>query len=346
VQQASQDLTDGDGSVDQLLGHAVKRLGQASGLDPSLEGLVKQVEEARLSLQDAGYRLSRYRDGLQFEPHRAEAIEDRLALITRLKRKYGEDEAGIAARGATLKAELDSMNDEEAWLDSLTGDVDRAGAATLAAGKMLRAWRADAARKLEKGVGLELSALGMPRARLHVRMEAIIDPVGGLLDDEDGHAVGIAEKGIDRVEFFLEANPGEEARPLARVASGGELSRIMLALKAVLRSADPLPILIFDEVDAGIGGRVATEVGKRLHEIAGGRQVFVITHLPMIACQADHHFRVVKSIEKGRTATNVTAISGREREKELARMLAGSNEAPEALQAARALLDQARKGSR
>jgi DNA repair protein RecN (Recombination protein N) len=193
-------------------------------------------------------------------------------------------------------------------------------------------------------VALEFSSLGMTKATLQVRMEPLPDTKEGLLDG--GVPVAVGEKGIDRIEFFLAANPGEEPRPLAKVASGGELSRIMLALKTVLRSADPVPILIFDEVDAGIGGRVASEVGKRVHEIAAGRQVFVITHLPMIACQADQHFRVVKSIERGRTVTQVSAVTGREREEELARMLSGNEEKPEALKAARALLQEARKGSR
>lgn len=340
VGQASDDLSEGDASIEVRVGHAARMLVQAAALDPALEPVARALEEALVGLQEAGRELARYRERLSFEPDRAEWIETRLSLIERLRRRYGGSEAEIVERGAALRAELEGMADEAAELAALDRTVEEAGRAALEAGRALSTWRDTAARRLEKGVRLELGALGMARAGLQVRME-IQEEAGGI--PEGDRQVALAEKGIDRVEFFLEANPGEEPRPLARVASGGELSRVMLALKAVLRAADPLPILVFDEVDAGIGGRVAAEVGERLKEIARGRQVFVITHLPMIACHGDRHFRVVKSVRKGRTVLAVEEVTGRDREEELARMLAGAEVGPEAIRAARALLEEARK---
>jgi DNA repair protein RecN (Recombination protein N) len=341
VAGALDDLEEGDAAIETRLGQAVKRLTQAAALDPRLEAPARQIGEALVALEEAARDLARYRDGLHVEPGRAEWIEERLQLLSTLRRKYGNGDVDLIARRAALAAELDGLADETQARAALEAETAKTAAEVVAAGRALREWREAAAAKLVRGVRHELDALGMKEARLHVRQEPVPADAGL---DVDGVRLEPGEKGFERVEFFLEANPGEEPRPLAKTASGGELSRVMLGLKAVLRAVDPLPILLFDEVDAGIGGRVATEVGIRLHEIAAGRQVFVITHLPMIAARGDRHFRVEKRVEKGRTVTRVEPLSAREREAELARMLAGGAGGDEARKTAKALLEDARKG--
>ncbi len=343
VGDALSELSDNDEAAEARMGRAARRLAQGAALDPGLEPIVRTIDEALVGLQDAARELARYQDRLQFEPDRAEFIETRLALLRRLRKKFNRDAAGLLEHVAVLRKERESLVDEAAAAGALEKEMARAAGGLLEAGAKLRTWREAAARKLEKGVGLELSSLGMPKARFSVKIEDA-SGVDAFRNGQHGSLPG--ERGLEQVEFFLEANPGEGARPLARTASGGELSRIMLALKAVLQTADPQPILVFDEVDAGIGGRVASQVGDRLKEISAGRQLFVITHLPMIACHADTHFQVSKQVLRGRTVTTVQPLTDRQREEELARMLAGAESGEEAVHAARALLAGARKGSR
>lgn len=340
------DLAEGDAPMLSRLGHAARQLAQAAQIDPSLGEAAAVLEEARVALTEQARLLAGYREGLQFDPDRAEWIENRLAVIGRLKKKHGGTEAEIVARGVALATELAGLADEGVLLERLGQEAARAAHRMLARGRELTTWRRDVADRLLKAAGLELASLGMGKAALTARfapLAGVPAAVGGDPDAERAAADAAGERGLDQVEFFLAANPGEEARPLARVASGGELSRVMLAMKTVLRGVDPMPILLFDEVDAGIGGAVASAVGERLAELAVGRQLLVITHLPMVASQADHHFRVQKSVKKGRTVTEVRRLEPDEREEELARMLAGAQAGAEAREAARALLAGGRK---
>jgi DNA repair protein RecN (Recombination protein N) len=343
VAGALEELDEGEPSIEDRLGDIARRLTQAGGLDPRLVPMAEGIERGLVELQDAVRDLAHYRDDLTFEPDRAAQVEERLVLIARLRKVHGTDEAGLVEKAATLRRDIDALSDETRTRAALEAERAAAGTALAAAGRDLKSWRSAVAERLVRGVGHELATLGMKGAVVSVRMTPIESATGV---EVDGRRLEPSEKGFEAVEFDLAANPGEEPRPLARVASGGELSRVMLALKAVLRAVDPLPILLFDEVDSGIGGRVATEVGQRLKEIAAGRQVLVITHLPMIAAPADRHFRVSKEVRRGRTVTSIEALGTKEREAELARMMAGAESPDEARRTARALLDGARRGHR
>lgn len=316
-------------AVASRLARAARVLQDLARLDPEFGKPVDAVEGARAHVEDALAGVRDLRERLAVEPGRLEAVDERLDALTRLKRKYGEtEEAMLAFRdGAARELERLGRHDEilaqsERTLGDLRGELQ-------AAADALAERRAAAARRLAGEVQREIRALGMERAVF----EIALDRLG--FDD-------ISPRGLDRVEFRLGTNPGEAVKPLARVASGGELSRVMLAVKAVLAKADRVPTMIFDEVDAGIGGRVAGVVAQKLAGAAEGRQVLCVTHLPPIAARAHHHVRVEKRVRAGRTRVGVATLSGEERVEEIARMLAGEVVTETARGHARELLGTAR----
>ncbi len=311
------------------LARATRLLGDLGRLDPSLAAPVAALEAAAAHLEEAVLAVRRLRAEGEAEPGRLAAVDERLDALARLKRKYGDTEEAMLAFRAGAAQELDQLERHE---EVLAGEerrlAEQQGELLAAAGALGEARRA-AAGRLAALVERELRALGMERARLEIALET---------------APEVSARGLERVEFRFSANPGEEPRPLARIASGGELSRTMLAVQAVLAAADRVPTLVFDEVDAGIGGRVAAAVGEKLAAVARGRQVLCVTHLAQIAARADHHLRVVKAVRGGRTRVAVDALSGAARVEEIARMLAGQALTPAALRHARELLEPARRG--
>jgi DNA repair protein RecN (Recombination protein N) len=268
------------------------------------------VREARVLAEDAAGALRRYADGISDDPERLAEVEDRLHLIQKLARKHGATCAEILAKGQALAAELAEVAGAETQSATLRAELDAARADAAKIAKALTAERRKAGARLEQAAGEALAELGMGGARLGVSIET----------DETADA---GARGWDRIELQLASNKGEEARPLAKIASGGELSRIMLALKLALRGADPVATYVFDEVDTGIGGAVAEVVGRQIRRVADGRQVICVTHLPQIAALADAHFRVEKFEKDARTETAVERLSAAERREEIARMLGG-----------------------
>jgi DNA repair protein RecN (Recombination protein N) len=287
-------------------------------IDSTLEPVQELLDSGRAQIEEAARAVSAYAERVEIDPVRLEAIGDRLDLIQKLKRKYGSTIAEIVAFGGKAAGELSKIErsgeERERLRKEISGLRDHI---TTRAGELTKK-RTVAAKDLEKRVEAELGHLGMKRTTFQVR---ITQEHG--IDTNDG--LKITAQGADRVEFLISPNPGEEPRPLARIASGGELSRIMLALKTILAEGDPIPTLVFDEVDAGIGGAVADEVGRKLRKIAGRRQVFCITHLPQIACMATSHFGVAKSVRRDRTSTEVRLLEPQERVDEIARMLGGKS---------------------
>jgi DNA repair protein RecN (Recombination protein N) len=253
---------------------------------------------------------------VELDPQRLESIGDRLDLIQKLKKKYGSSIREINDFGARAAAGLARMEQSTEEIEKLKSEIQAVKFGLTEKAKELTKKRSAAARELEKKVETELGHLGMKRSQFAVKVG---QEAGG--DTLDGLKLG--PRGADRVEFLISPNPGEELRPLAKIASGGELSRIMLALKTILVEGDPIPTLVFDEVDAGIGGAVADEVGKKLRRIATRRQVFCITHLAQIASMATSHYGVAKAVRKDRTSTEVRLLEDRERVDEIARMLGG-----------------------
>ncbi len=315
-------LYDGDDSAVERLDAAGRELDRLVPLDDRLGDAARAVGEARVLVEDAAARVRAYADRLEGEPGRLEEIDDRLALIGRLKRKHGGEVADVLARAAALRRELEAIEGAEDRRAELDAVRERAARAAAARAAELTRVRREAAAKLAREVGAALAELGMGAATLAVAVEPR----------------EIGPSGADRVELMLCANRGEEPKALSKVASGGELSRIMLALKLVLRRADPVATYVFDEVDAGIGGGTAEVVGQKIRAVAAHRQVLCVTHLPQIAALADRHFRVSKAEAEGRTETAVVALSAAARRDELARMLGGLTITAEARAHAEAML--------
>jgi len=307
-----------------LLGQAAQALTRLARIDPTLDPQRQQIEELSYQLSDLAREVRRYRDRVEFNPGRLAEVEERLELIHNLKRKYGDSIEEIIAFGERAQAELDSITHAEERIAELEREEERLLRAIGEVGQRLSASRREAGERLAAAVERELDDLRMEHARFRVDLQ--------WQDAADGACVGerriaFDATGLDRVEFLISANPGEPLRPLARVASGGETARLMLALKAVLSRADETPTLIFDEIDVGIGGRVGAVVGRKLWGLvradgaAEGHQVLCVTHLPQLAAYGDVHFHVSKAVEGERTLTHVRQLTGAERVRELAAML-------------------------
>ncbi|HOX33775.1 MAG TPA: DNA repair protein RecN [Spirochaetales bacterium] len=299
-----------------VLRRARAGLEAALAIDPSLSDLARRADDAFYELEDVADSLRRYQEGLRFSPERLEEVESRLADLHKLKKKYGSTIEGILARFEEDRLRLDRL---EHWEED-RGEAERRIAEMegrlLAEALAISEKRKAAAAELQSGIEAIVRTLGMPKARFLARIAR---------KELDGGKPVVGPHGVDEVEFLIAPNPGEPAKPLARIASGGELSRVALAAKTVLAGADAVGTLIFDEVDAGIGGEVAVAVGEHLKALGRSRQVLCITHLASIAVRADNHYRVDKEISGGRTSTRVSRMEGRARAEEIARMLAGDS---------------------
>ena len=313
---ADEALYSADNSVLSGLKKAVTGLREIAAIDSRLAPALELCEAGRAQIEEVAREMSAYADRVEFDPDRLEQIGDRLDLIQKLKKKYGATIEEIIEFGATASAGLDRMERSAEEIERLTKEAQSIKSGLTARAQELTKKRGAAARELEKKIEAELSHLGMKKTTFIVK---IVQEPGD--DTLDGHKLG--PRGADRVEFLISPNLGEDPKPLAKIASGGELSRIMLALKTILVEGDSIPTLVFDEVDAGIGGAVAEEVGKRLKRVAAGRQVFCITHLPQIASMATSHYGVSKSVKKDRTSTEVRLLEEKERVDEIARMRGG-----------------------
>lgn len=312
---------------------AADALRRVAAYEPELEHAVALLETAGVHLDEAARALRGRLDDQGHDPGEAEAVERRAALLADLKRKYGDTVEDILAYRDRARAELERLSGAEERAVALENEIRDVEAHLAELAGALSAARAEAGAELAAAVARELGDLAMT-AQVAVSIRQEEDPDGL---ECNGRRLKIGPHGVDTVEILLSANPGEPPRPLQRVASGGELSRVMLALKRVAGRRDSVPTLIFDEIDAGIGGRTATAVAEKLADIAADHQVLCVTHLPQIAAVADRHFVVEKAVEGGRTVTRVEAVEGDDREREIARMLAGAEEAVD-LAHARALL--------
>jgi DNA repair protein RecN (Recombination protein N) len=337
-------LYDDERSAAARLRRAGTLLRELAGYDPELGAPAEALGEAEAYLEEAIGRARAMRDRAPFEPDRLAEIDERLDAITRLKRKYGETAEAVGGYRAQIAATLDRLERHDEVVTDLEGRLARAEEAAGQAALQLADARTTAAGRLERQVQKELRGLGMEHARFRIALRRESAGEGDLAAGPVRWRVG--RRGVDQVEMAFSANPGEDLRPLAKVVSGGELSRTMLAVRAVLSAAGEVPTMVFDEVDAGIGGRVAEVVGQKLGQIAGGRQVLCVTHLAPIAVYADHHLRVDKTASRTATRTTVTALDGAARVEELARMLGGERVTEATRRAARELLRAARREGR
>jgi DNA repair protein RecN (Recombination protein N) len=337
---AYRDLYDDPASAVERAGRAASLLRDLVRLDPRVQPTVQALDTALVHLDETARALRSYRDGVVFDPPRLEAIERRVEEIGRLKRKYGETAEAILAHRARLESDLEGLSRAGEDEGRLAERVDRLRTELTTRATDLAERREQAVTRLETAVMTELGALDLETAAFRVRLGRERAAAGEMAVGPEGWRLG--PKGVDQAEFLFSANTGEDVRPLARIASGGELSRTMLALKVVLAATDAVPVLIFDEVDVGIGGKTADTVGKKLRQVARTRQVLCVTHLPQIAAYADQHFRVEKREEDGRTATTVGVLVKNDRVREVARMLGGESVTDTSLQHALELITQAR----
>lgn len=296
-----------EGSCMEGLSKIITKVREMASIDQSVSDILNMLESALPLIEDAAISLREYKDKYDIEPERLAEIEERLELIKKLERKYGEGIETILKYRDGAEKELKELEFTDERLESLEAEIRTKEEMLLSAAHTLSEKRKKVAKKIEEFVKNELKelAFGYPDFIIDIKEDVI------------------TSHGIDRVEFLFSANPGEPPKPLIKIASGGELSRVMLALKTILADVDDIPILIFDEVDAGIGGRTAESVGKKLKAISNKHQVLCTTHLPQIASMGDFHLRIEKSEIDERVYVEVKELSGRERLDEIARMLSG-----------------------
>ena len=327
-------------SAMDLIGQVSRDLSQLEQLDPSLRENLESADALMHQVDELARALRSYRDEIEYSPDRLHELEERLDLINRLRRKYGSTIDEILAFGEEASQELQTLDHREERLEELRArEVELRRQAGRLAGQLSEA-RQHAARSLADAIQEEAAGLGFGHTEVLVDIRQS--------DSEDGVPVGTAdgspyptpsaggeytkrlavnETGVDSVEFLISLNPGEPPRPLARIASGGEASRLMLAVKSILSTADQIPILVFDEIDAGIGGRVGSVLGQKLWGLSRDHLVLCVTHLPQIACYADHHARVAKVATHDRTVTSVDVLDGEARVTELSQMLGSNSDA-------------------
>jgi len=306
-----------------LVAAARRDLEGVAGHDPVLDALTTRLAEASYQLSDIAADVAGYLDHLEADPARLAVVQERVAKLSGLTKRYGATIADVLAWADEARARLAALGDDESLVVALGERRDAVLQRLRVAATELSTLRSSAAARLESAVGHELAGLAMPHAGLTVALSRRDDPHGILVD---GSSVAFGPSGVDEVEFQLVAHEGAPARPLHRGASGGELSRVMLALEIVLAGADPVPTFVFDEVDAGVGGRAAVEVGRRLASLATGAQVLVVTHLPQVAAFADRHVVVAKPDRGVVTSSAVALAEGADRLRELSRMLGGQED--------------------
>ena len=320
-------LYEGDEAALPALGIVWRKVGDLASLDARFAPYLDAREAVKSQLEDLAFFLRSYAAGIDASPSRLQDIEDRLAALERLKKKHGPSLDEVLASAERLRRDLHDIEHAAERTVELDQALSAARDAYLVAARRLSSARREAAPDFSKRLERALADLAMTRTRCEVRMT---DPA---------NETGWSERGLETGEFFISPNPGEDLRPLARIASGGELSRIMLALKTLASTDAPGKTLIFDEVDAGIGGAVADVVGRRLQALSDRFQVLCITHLPQIAAYGSSHFLISKSVRKDRTMTGVARLAGPDREQEMARMIGGADISATVLASAREMLE-------
>ena len=315
-------LYDGDDNAVSFAQNAQYYAERASRMASELEATVDSIKEASFLLSDAAETLSDFRESLDFSPEEYDALETRVALLDRLSRKYHRDEEGLIALLEESRSRLDDIEYSEDRIEKLRRSLDAQRQVCLEKGRALSEARRTASRELEKRIVRELKELNMPSVRFKVEFSPVESDTGFTSD------------GVDEVRFLMSANAGEDLGRISRIASGGELSRIMLALKNVFAEHDPVQTMIFDEIDTGVSGIAAQRVAEKLYSVSKDRQVMCVTHLPQIAAMADREYLVSKSEANGRTFTQVTLLDAEGRRNEIARLYGGDRITPTTLSAA------------
>ncbi|MFH8765887.1 DNA repair protein RecN [Streptomyces althioticus] len=322
-----------------LVAGAQRALEAVRAHDPALAALTDRIGEIGILLRDVAGELAGYADDLDADPLRLAAVEERRAALTALTRKYGEDVAEVLAWAESSAARLTELEGDDERIGELTAERDALRSELGALAQELSEARTEAAERFAAAVTEELASLAMPHARVSFDIRQTEDPDGV---EVNGRTVAYGPSGVDEVELLLAPHPGAPPRPIAKGASGGELSRVMLAVEVVFAGTDPVPTYLFDEVDAGVGGKAAVEIGRRLARLAKKAQVVVVTHLPQVAAFADRQLLVEKTNDGSVTRSGVKVLEGEDRVRELSRMLAGQEDSETARAHAEELLAAAR----
>lgn len=321
LSQAALDLlAENDTSVLTEAGIVGRTLTELQRIDPAADSLVALHEQATANLRELQSELSRYADRVEVDPTRLAELEERMNLLQSLKRKYGPTLTDVMKYGDEAKQKLQTLESRDVELARLNAELASLDAELARVGGLLTAKRKKVIPKLGKAASAQLADLGFKQSRFDVQLTS----VGA---EESGQNTTRSTSGLDSIEFQFAPNPGEPARALRAIASSGELARVMLALKTVLAAEDEVPVLVFDEVDANVGGETAVAVGQKMQQIAIKRQVLCITHLPQVAASADAHFVVSKEVRDGRTLSEIHLLDRKSRVAELARMLGGQGDA-------------------
>ncbi len=337
IEQIKEILYDGEGSVCEKASVAEGILAPLIGLDERFQAWSKECNAIRISAEEIAGRLQSYGSGIDFNPARLEEIRERLGQLTLLKKKYGGSLEEVLKFWQHAKEELDRIGSMSEEITRYESSVEEERCRLSAACKALSLKRQEAAVRLQRSTMESLEELGLKNGVFQIHVSQKKDSEGAV--EIDGDRFAASASGIDNVEFFIALNPGEDPKPLSQVASGGEISRIMLALKTVLAETDDIPILVFDEIDSGISGRIAWVVGHRLKDVASKHQVICITHLPQIASMGDIHFSVEKSVSGDRSVTTIRPLNREDRVLEIAKLLGGEKVTESSLQSARELLE-------
>jgi DNA repair protein RecN (Recombination protein N) len=324
-QAALNALSESDDSLLTQSGAVGRVLAELHRVDAGSAQLVELHSQANATLRELQNELSRYADKVDIDPPRLAELEERLNLLHTLKRKYGGSLAEVIEAGEEAKRKLLSLESRDAELARLNGELQKIDAEILSAGKKLSAVRKKVIPALAKAVSKQLADLGFKQSKFDIEQKLRSERLeaGGA----NSRVSVPSASGLDEIEFQFAPNPGEPAKPLRAIASSGEMARVMLALKTVLAAEDEIPVLVFDEVDANVGGETANAVGEKMKQIAAKRQVLCITHLPQVAASADAHYVVTKQLRNGRTISEITLLDKKERVTELARMLGGQSDA-------------------
>lgn len=335
AQRAEHALYSAEDSVQEQLASAISMVKELAELDNTVEHVYQDLQNALIAVEEAGNSMQVYQKSVRLDPERMSEVQQRLDQVIKLQQKYGGNFSSVAKKLQEIDNELATLAAQDRRLKELDKLIVTAKVALVKLVKPLSEKRVQSAQILAERVEKQLFDLAMPKARFKVDFSAINDNNEGssvMWVDETGHAHAIAPWGMENAHFLLSANAGEELRSLERVASGGELSRIMLALKDVLASAFAIPTIVFDEIDAGVAGAAAATVAQKLRSIVSqtdsASQIICISHTPQVAAEADHHFHVEKQTRDGRTSTQVITLTKEQRILELSRMLAG-NQSPE-----------------
>ncbi|GAB5410080.1 MAG: DNA repair protein RecN [Balneolaceae bacterium] len=320
----------------QLLNSLKLNLEDLARIEPEFESYLEEINAARVSINEAVQFAERYRNGIEFNPKRLEKLRQRQTELNRLQKKYQRDIQSLISYLGDIQRELSLADNFDLEIEKLEKLISDQGKELTNSAKKLHLERINIGKRLSSSIEEELSKLGIPHAKLSVRVDWIEKDSGWI--EVDGIRVDCEDYGCDEVRLFISTNKGEEPKPLAKIASGGEISRVMLALKSILAKEQSLPVMIFDEIDTGISGEVSEKVGRSMRVLSKYCQIVAITHQPQIASQAHHHYKVMKTEEEERTITKILSLSQEEHIYEVASLMSGAEISESALNSAKELI--------